>query len=112
MRTNQVGQLHKSTLNKGEFWMPVRRGSIQLCDTTTVVASDKSLGKRNSLVATMLRLTPNDDTIVVPRKRPTSTYISFPHFEDESPLNSEENTESTQHNIGGLMEWMQKISLK
>ncbi|KAK9761663.1 hypothetical protein K7432_013279, partial [Basidiobolus ranarum] len=65
-----------------EFWVPTRRGSVQLCDTTTVVATDRSLGKRNSLVATMLRLTPEDEDLIN-TNRPPSSYISFPRLDDE-----------------------------
>ncbi|ORX92737.1 hypothetical protein K493DRAFT_303151 [Basidiobolus meristosporus CBS 931.73] len=80
MNTNHARKL--SVDYQGEFWVPMRRGSVQLCDTTTVVAADRSLGKRNSLVATMLRLTPEDEELTN-RKRPESSYVSFPQLEDE-----------------------------
>ncbi|KAK9766441.1 hypothetical protein K7432_004464 [Basidiobolus ranarum] len=80
MNTNHV---RKTSVDyQGEFWVPMRRGSVQLCDTTSVVAADRSLGKRNSLVATMLRLTPEDEDLAN-RKRPESSYVSFPQLEDE-----------------------------
>ncbi|ORX89375.1 hypothetical protein K493DRAFT_358238 [Basidiobolus meristosporus CBS 931.73] len=116
MRTSQGESLRKSSLNKDEFWVPVRRGSIQLCDTTTVVASDKSLGKRNSLVATMLRFTSEDDSLIVARSRPASTYISFPHFDDDTDqANSEAQVaivEVRSSKDQGLTSWLQKISMK